>query len=82
MYTNELPLDANGIPFSKPAFWLNSIEYSKIYSEINQIYDIQYRGKNIAAHPSFGIDGVAYIYWFENHGFDNYNIFLRIVDNH
>ena len=72
MYTNELPLDANGIPFSKPAFWLNSIEYSKIYSEINQIYDVQ----------SFGIDGVAYIYWFENHGFDNYNIFLRIVDNH
>ena len=77
-----MPLQKWCIVQPKPAFWLNSIEYRKIYSEINQIYDVQYRDKNIAAHPSFGIDGVAYIYWFENHGFDNYNIFLRIVDNH
>jgi hypothetical protein len=77
-----LPLDSNGAPFSKPSFWLNCEEYSKICSEINQIYDAQYIGKNIGAHASFGIDGKAYIYWFENHGFNDYNIFLRVKDNH
>lgn len=82
MNTNNLPLDANGIPFTKSAFWLKPMEYRKIYSEINQIYDAQYKGKRIAAHTSFGIDGKAYVYWFENHGFDNYNIYLRVVDNH
>lgn len=82
MCTNGLPYDSNGIPFSKPAFWLEPREYRKVFSEINQIYDAQYKNKRIAAHPSFGINGVAYIYWFENHGFNNYNIFLRVVDNH
>ncbi len=75
-------LDANGVPFSKPTFWLNIKEYVKICSEINQIYEVQYKGKPIAAHASFGIDGKAYVYWFENHGFDNYNIFLRVIDEH
>jgi len=82
MRFTDLPLDANGVPFSKPSFWLNPKEYSKICSEINQIYEAQYNGKRIAAHSSFGIDGKAYIYWFENHAFDDYNIFLRVIDNH
>lgn len=77
MKTHNLQLDSNGVPFAKPAFWLNPIEYRKIYSEINQVFDAQYSDKRIAAHASFGIDGKSYIYWFENHGFDNYNIFLR-----
>ena len=76
------PLDANGLPFSKPAFWLHPKEYGKIISEINNIYDMQYEGQKICAHPSFGIDGIAYIYWFENHGFNDYNIFQRVIDNH
>ena len=82
MNSNNLSLDADGKPFTKSAFWLNPTEYRKIHSEINQIYDAQYRGKRIAAHTSFGIDGRAYVYWFENHGFDNYNIYLRVIDNH
>ena len=82
MSTNNLPLDVDGVPFTRPAFWFNSVECRKIFSEINRIFDIQYKGKRIAAHTSFGIDGKAYVYWFENHGFDNYNIFLRVVDNH
>lgn len=75
-------VDANGLPFSKPTFWLSPEEYRKINAEINRIYEVQYKGKRIAAHPSFGIDGKAYVYWFENHGFDNYNIYLRVKDNH
>lgn len=82
MKKQELPLDSNGYPFSKPAFWLKPKEYAKIYSEINRIYDAVYVGKSIATHPSFGIDGKAYIYWFEIHGFDDYNIFLRVEDDH
>ena len=35
MNFNNLPIDANGIPFEKHSFWLNPKEYSKIYSEIN-----------------------------------------------
>ncbi len=82
MNFNNLPIDANGIPFEKHSFWLNPKEYSKIYSEINTLYDTIYINKPIATHASFGIDGISYIYWFENHGFNNYNIFMRIVDTH
>lgn len=79
---NKLPLDANGVSFTKLAFWLNPIEYRKICAEINQLYGAQYMDKRIAAHTSFGIDGKSYVYWFENHGFDDYNIYLRVMDNH
>ena len=78
----NLPLDFKGDSFSRPTFWLEQKEYAKICSEINTIYETQYRGKRIAAHTSFGIDGKAYVYWFENHGFNDYNIFSRVLDNH
>lgn len=78
----EFAKDTHGFSFSKPTFVLNPKEYGKICSEINQIYAAQYEGKAIAAHASFGIDGIAYVYWFENHGFDDYNIFLRVIDEH
>ena len=78
----NLPLDSNGVLFTKPTFWLNPTEYRKIYSEINQLYAAQYKNRPIAAHTSFGIDGKVYVYWFENHGFSDYNIFLRVLDNH
>lgn len=82
MQTNYIPVDVNGVSFTKPVFWLHPDEYSKVYSEINQLYYSQYEGKDIAAHTSYGLDGKSYVYWFENHGFDNYNIYLRVVDNH
>ena len=78
----SLPIDTKGKPFTKQAFWLEPAEYSKITSEINQLYSAVYEDKAIAAHTSFGIDGNAYIYWFENHGYDDYNIFMRVIDNH
>lgn len=77
-----LPLDTNGFSFNMNTFYLDPKEYSKIYSEINQIYEIQYKNKAIASHVSYGIDGIAYIYWFENHGYNDYNIFQRVLDNH
>lgn len=80
--TTNMPTDNSGKPFSRPSFWLEPEEYGKICSEINQIYEAQYKYKNIAAHTSFGIDGKPYVYWFENHGFDEYNIFFRVLDDH
>ena len=71
----------NNEVFTREAFWLIPQEYAKIYSEINQIYEAQYKDKPIAAHTSFGIDGKAYVYWFENLGFNKYNIFLRVLDD-
>lgn len=82
MKFQNIPLDENGIPFSKPSFWLDMKEYQKIISEINCVYDVKFKNKLFCTHTSFGIDGVAYVYWFENHGFNNYNIYLRVVDNH
>ena len=80
--SGKIKIDSKGIPFSWPEFWLDPYEYAKICSEINLIYDMQYKGKRIGAHPSFGIDGTAYIYWFEIHGFNDYNIYMRFVDEH
>ena len=74
--------DSNGVPFMMPSFWLERMEYSKIFSEINQLYEVQYKGNLICAHTSFGIDGRAYVYWFENHGFGEYNIYSRTYEEH
>lgn len=54
------------------------------YNDLNDNFDyeVQYKNKAIASHVSYGIDGIAYIYWFENHGYNDYNIFQRVLDNH
>lgn len=78
----RLPCDADGVQFSRPSIWLNPEEYRKITAEINQAYETLYKGKPLAIHASFGLDGKAYIYWFENHGFDNYNIYMKALDIH
>ena len=41
-----------------------------------------FRGNVLCMHASFGLDGRAYIYWFENHGFNDYNIYMRSLDIH
>ncbi|MCI6782294.1 hypothetical protein ACTQ1U_15100 [Thermoguttaceae bacterium LCP21S3_D4] len=57
------------------SFVLSSMEYAKICSEINTNY-AKYDGKKFAVHASYGIDQKAYWYYFENHGYDNYNIYI------
>ena len=51
-------------------------EKEKIRAEINTNYS-KYRNKPIAVHRSYGIDDRSYMYYFENHGFDDINIFIR-----
>ena len=50
-------------------FILSRSEYAKIISEINTNYGL---------HCSVGLDGRYYLYYFENHGFNNYNIVEKI----
>ena len=58
-------------------FILSPKEYAKICGEINSNY-AKYEGKPFAIHMSYGIDNRAYWYYFENHGYDDYNIYMRI----
>ncbi len=58
-------------------FVLSKSEYAKICSEINSHYE-KYEGMPFAIHMSYGIDNTAYWYYFENHGYDDYNIYMRV----
>lgn len=61
-------------PFEFPTYVLGPKEYGKIIHEINTDYG-KYTGKPLCAHRSIGTDGKYYIYFFENHGYDDYNIY-------
>ena len=58
-------------------FFLPASEYAKICSEISSNY-AKYRDKALAIHASYGVDNKPYWYYFENQGYDNYNIYMRI----
>ena len=58
--------------------WLPVSEYKKITQEINTNYSL-YIGKRFAAHASVGIDGIFYIYYFVNNGFDEYCFVKKIA---
>lgn len=66
----------NGRFFKYPEADFDYREKEKIRSEINTNYG-KYAGKKLAVHISYGLDGRAYKYYFENYGFDEINIFIR-----
>ena len=68
--------DSKGDPFEYPTCYLNHSEYAKIVSEINTNFDL-YKDKSYAVHYSVGIDKRYYLYYFENRGFNDYNIVER-----
>ena len=67
-------IDSKGRFFRHPTFYLNPAEYAKVISEINNNYDL-YKDKRYCFHASVGIDNQYHYYMFENHGFNDYNIF-------
>lgn len=73
-------LDLSGRPFEFPTFELDNVEYAKIVHEINNLYYYKYENKKFAMHRSLDTYGNYYIYYFENHGFGDYNIVERIPD--
>ena len=58
-------------------FYLSNAEYAKITSEINTNYG-KYKKKRFAIHMSYGVDNCPYWYYFENLGYNNYNIYMRV----
>lgn len=68
------------VRFVYNTFILDRAEYAKICREINTNYS-KYEGKTYAVHISYGIDNKPYWYYFENHGYDNYNIYIYIYEN-
>ena len=62
--------------FKKPTYKLPKEEYAKVTSEINNVYNDKYKDKPFCEHLTADETG----YWkysFENHGFDDYNIFKK-----
>jgi hypothetical protein len=70
----------NGISFPFPCVYLDSDELQKIISGINSAYHTKYAGKKFAMHRSVDLEGNYCIYYFENHGFSDYNIVEKIYD--
>ena len=68
-------IDSKGIPFSFPTYLLSPKEYGKIVSEINTYYQ-RYKDKRFGAHISQDLEGRTCWYFFENHGYNDYNIFM------
>ena len=68
------PKDNSGNYFKYTSANFIPNEKEKIRSEINTIY-AKYEGKRISIHYSYGLDDIAYKYYFENQGFDDINIF-------
>ncbi|MBQ7563246.1 MAG: hypothetical protein IJT16_04575 [Lachnospiraceae bacterium] len=64
-------------PYRRPTARIKWKELEKIRSEINTNYE-KYRGKRLAIHASYGLNGEAYLYYFENYGFDQINIYKRV----
>ena len=59
-------------------FILSPREYAKICGEINTNYS-KYEGRVFCVHASYGIDDRPYWYYFENHGYNDYNIYMRVA---
>lgn len=63
-------------PFALPTYRLDAKERAKIVHEINTNYR-KYNGQEFCVHYSYGLNNKSYKYFFENHGYDNYNIYSR-----
>lgn len=66
-------LDSQGNPFEFTTCRLDEKEYAKIVSEINTNYRL-YSNESFCVHCSVGIDNCYYLYYFENHGYNDFNI--------
>lgn len=63
-------------PFEFPTRRLNPKELSKVEHEINTFYS-KYENDELCVHYSYAFDNCCYAYFFENHGFDCYNIYSK-----
>lgn len=71
--------DMNGKSFDYSAIPLSNAEIAKVCSEINSCYS-KYAGLPIILHRSMDLDYNWCIYYVENRGFNDYNIFEKFYD--
>ena len=68
--------DSRGNYFNYEEIEIDWREKNKIISEINTNYS-KYEKTLYGVHISHDLEGRAYRYYFENHGFDDINIYLK-----
>ncbi len=68
--------DAIGIRFKYPTYYLPKDEYAKIIEEINTNYE-SYKDERFSVHFTLDNNDTYQMYYFENHGFDDYNIYMK-----
>ncbi len=76
---NGAPVDSNGNPYEFKTVRLSRGEYGKIMSEVGSHYD-RYEGKDLCIHYSHDLKGRPKAYYFENHGYNEYN-FYKVQKN-
>ena len=65
-----IPFDSNGKPYKYPEYHLPKKEYARVSGGISTLYSSRYENKTFGEYPT-----VNKIYYFENHGFSEYNIY-------
>lgn len=73
----KLPVDSSGVAFDNYRQRMGPKERSKIRHEINNVYHTNFQGLRRFEFPSHGLNGKAYLYYVESHGFDEYNIYKK-----
>lgn len=71
------PKDSSGVSYQRPrAKNVSPKEHAKLEHEINTIYHAKFEGEPTGMIVSYNPDnGKAYNYYFESHGFNEYNIY-------
>lgn len=72
--SNGAPVDSNGNPYEFKTVRLSRGEYGKMMSEVDSNYD-RYEGKDLCIHYSSDLKGRSKAYYFENHGYNEYNFY-------
>ena len=71
--------DINGVPYSYPSLELENAEISKICQEISTNYK-KYKDRALIMHRTKDLDRIWCIYYVENRGYGDYNIFEKYYD--
>ena len=66
----SVKLDSNGKPFNYPEFRVPKKEYAEFMDQVGRKYDTEYKGRAICVYKN-----TKKIYYFENRGIGDYNIF-------
>ena len=68
------PVDSDGKEYNRPRLWLPPNEYAHVMSTISTYYKSKFKGKSMGM-IELEFDDKWANYYFEIHGFNEYNIF-------